>query len=86
MWGDFLDAHPVWLQYRAAVDAYCAAVRATGTAMEICDLPGEGIRGNSHFPMMDRNAHEVAQRLLAWLHALSAQGIWSSTPFNQETP
>lgn len=87
MWGDFLAAHPVWLRYREAVDAYCAAVRASGAAMDLCDLPREGIHGNSHFPMMDRNSHQVAQRLLAWLHALAAPGAQTPpmTTSNQET-
>ena len=74
MWGDFLDAHPVWQRYRAAVDAYYGAVQAHGAAVDLCDLPAEGIRGNSHFPMMDRNSHEVAQRLLAWLAKISPSG------------
>lgn len=71
VWGDYIDAHPLWSRYRATADAYFAALRAAGVAASVCDLPREGIAGNSHFPMMDRNSELVAQRVIAWLtHAV----------------
>lgn len=70
MWGDFLPAHPIWMRYRGAVDAYCDTVRASGVTVDLCDLPAEGMRGNSHFPMLDRNSDAVAERLLHGLRAL----------------
>ncbi len=31
--------------------------------------PAEGIRGNSHMLMMDRNSDEIAARIQQWLRA-----------------
>lgn len=71
VWGDYIDDHPIWRRYRANVDAHAAALKAAGTRAELCDLPSEGIRGNSHFPMMDRNSDAVARRVLRWLDAIA---------------
>lgn len=71
VWGDRIADHPVWRRYRANVDAHAAAVRATGVRSDLCDLPGEGIRGNSHFPMMDRNSDAVAARVLRWIDTIA---------------
>lgn len=67
LWGDYLDLHPIWLRYRAAVQAYGDAVQAKGAHFDLCELPRLGIHGNSHFPMLDRNAHQVARCLLDWI-------------------
>lgn len=71
VWGDHVDEHPVWQRYRANVDAYAMALKATGVQTDVCDLPGEGIRGNSHFPMMDLNSETVAARILHWLDRIA---------------
>ena len=71
VWGDHIAGHPVWLRYRANVDAHAAALKAAGARADVCDLPREGICGNSHFPMMDRNSDAVATRVLRWLDAIA---------------
>ena len=45
-------------------------IRAAGVRVDVCDLPREGLKGNSHFPMMDRNSDAVAARVLAWLDTI----------------
>jgi pimeloyl-ACP methyl ester carboxylesterase len=67
VWGDYLDGHPAWRSYRPAIDRYAAALDRA----ELLDLPARGIRGNSHFPMMDDNSDEVAALVLAWLARIS---------------
>ena len=70
VWGDRIADHPIWQRYRANVDAHAAALQAAGGRADVLDLPHEGIRGNSHFPMMDRNSDAVAARVLRWLDAI----------------
>ncbi|MDH2238587.1 alpha/beta fold hydrolase [Pigmentiphaga sp. GD03639] len=70
VWGDHIGDHPVWRRYRATVDAYAAVLARSGAAVESLDLPAEGVRGNSHFLMMDRNSGLIADRVLRWLDAL----------------
>lgn len=49
-WGDYLDSHEGWIEIVKPFDeAEAGTVR----------LPELGIRGNSHFPMSDRNSDEV---------------------------
>lgn len=71
VWGDYIADHPIWQRYRANVDAHASALRAAGVRADICDLPTEGVRGNSHFPMMDRNSDLVASRVLRWLDTIA---------------
>lgn len=74
VWGDYIACHPLWSRYRAGVDGYVAALQAAGVPATLCDLPSEGIAGNSHFPMMDRNSDVVAQRVIDWLAAAAVRG------------
>ena len=45
-----------------------------GGSVDIIDLPKIGIRGNSHFPMMDHNNREVADLIQRWL---TDKGLYS---------
>lgn len=71
MWGDYIDRHPVWPRYRRTVDDYCEALRGAGGQADVVDLPSQGVRGNSHFLMMDRNSDAIADRVLGWLAAVT---------------
>ena len=55
---------------RMSGTAYGAAVLASGARFDLCDLPRLGVHGNAHFPMLDRNAQQVAQHLLDWIRTL----------------
>lgn len=72
--GDYLDTDPFWQTMLIRARAYIAALEKAGVPTEIIDLPALGIRGNSHFPMMDRNADDVAALVQAWMdrHGLMA--------------
>ncbi len=67
LWGDHTNESPRWFGYRARIDAYGAALTATGGVLDIIDLPATGIRGNSHFPMMDDNSDAVAALIQSWM-------------------
>ncbi|MGH3171385.1 MAG: alpha/beta fold hydrolase [Trebonia sp.] len=65
--GDFTEASPLWVRLTADTRRHTARLRAAGARADVLDLPAEGIRGNSHNPMMDANSDLVAERVLAWL-------------------
>lgn len=72
VWGDHISHHPVWRRYRETVDRYAAVLHSVGVHSSVCDLPLEGVAGNSHFPMLDRNSDQVAQRVIDWLVSVTA--------------
>jgi pimeloyl-ACP methyl ester carboxylesterase len=72
VWGDFIQQHPIWSTYRTAVDTYMRAISETGARVDFLDLPGLGIEGNSHFPMLDLNSELIAQRVVDWLKQVSS--------------
>jgi hypothetical protein len=41
--------------------------KTAGGSIEIVSLPDLGIKGNSHFPMMEKNNAEVADVIHKWL-------------------
>jgi pimeloyl-ACP methyl ester carboxylesterase len=67
VWGDYLDIVPRWAETKARIGAYADAVRAAGGSFDIIDLPAMGIRGNSHFPMMDDNSDAIAGLVQDWM-------------------
>jgi pimeloyl-ACP methyl ester carboxylesterase len=69
VWGDNLAQSDLWGKLRVAPDRYRAALLAEGGTADLLDLPAEGIRGNSHMVMMDRNSDQVAARIQAWMAA-----------------
>lgn len=72
VWGDHLDErHPIWTGYRNSADRYWQEGRTAGLSYASLDLPRRGIRGNSHFPMLDRNSDQVLAEVLQWLDTQS---------------
>ncbi|MEP6962476.1 MAG: esterase [Acidobacteriota bacterium] len=69
IWGDFVDEDPRWSQNRKVVNAYYDAVRAGGGVVDIMKLPDQGMHGNSHMVMMDKNSDQVAGLIQKWLEA-----------------
>ena len=58
---------PTWMAYREVVDHYISRLKQAGGQVDILDLPAQGIRGNSHVPMMDDNSDEVAGLVFDWV-------------------
>ena len=73
MYGDYVDADPRWSVIRRNARRFADAVRAAGGSVDDVDLPTQGIRGNSHMIMMDRNSDQVAEVVQAWL---ASRGLW----------
>ena len=67
LWGDFIAEAPIWGDYREVADAYRDKLLAASATADLLDLPAEGIDGNSHLPMMDRNSDVIAERIYDWL-------------------
>jgi pimeloyl-ACP methyl ester carboxylesterase len=65
--GDFTELSPLWVELTADMRRHAAKLRAAGVRADLLDLPGAGIHGNSHNPMMDCNSDLVAGQVLAWL-------------------
>ena len=72
--GDYIDRDPFWQEIVGRVNRYLAAIRDSGGVADVIDLPGMGIHGNSHFPMMDRNSDTVAAMIQDWMRS---QGLVS---------
>lgn len=67
VYGDYLDATPLWCDLVQQAKTFRQGLQAQGTATRWMELPQEGIRGNSHMLMMDDNSDAVAERVCAWL-------------------
>lgn len=72
VWGDHLQDSPeVWWSYRSSANGYWQDASAAGLPYASLDLPRRAIRGNSHFPMLDRNSDQVFAEVLHWLETLA---------------
>ncbi len=67
VYGDHIGLDARWPAIRARTDRYLAAARAAGADVDVLDLPGRGIHGNSHMLMMERNNAEIARLIHEWL-------------------
>lgn len=60
IWGDYMMDHPAWKPMRAMFDS---------APCEVVVLPEAGIKGNSHFPMSDKNSDQVYRLAEDWINA-----------------
>lgn len=72
IWGDNLQGSDYWRKTRAAADGYAAALQERGGRADILDLPAQGMTGNTHQVMMDRNGEAVAGLVADWIAQLPA--------------
>jgi len=66
--GDNMDTDPRWPRMRERVQEFAQRY----ACVTVLSLPDEGITGNSHMLMMDRNSLQLAARVHDWLMALLA--------------
>jgi pimeloyl-ACP methyl ester carboxylesterase len=67
IWGDFIQqSGSHWIGYRQQAETYLQTIQHI-SSIALLDLPAAGIKGNSHFPMMDRNSDEVLHHVLQWM-------------------
>ncbi len=67
LWGDYVDLAPRWSPRLKMCRAFVEAVNKAGGRAENVVMPEIGMKGGSHMLMQDRNSHEVADWLLAWI-------------------
>jgi pimeloyl-ACP methyl ester carboxylesterase len=67
IYGDFIEHDSRWPRMRATGLAFAESIKAAGGSVDVVDLPGIGIKGNSHMIMMDKNNAEVANLIQRWL-------------------
>src|SRR5207253_139034 len=79
IWGDYIPKtlDPINVGPRLTLDTrrrnvlrtklFAEAIRRHGGDVEILDLPSIGIRGNTHWPMLDNNNYKIADLLSNWL-------------------
>ncbi len=62
-----MEKHPAWAESKKLCYEYSDKLRATGADSQILDLPKEGIHGNSHMLMMEKNNFEIADLIEDWM-------------------
>jgi pimeloyl-ACP methyl ester carboxylesterase len=67
VFGDYIDQSPRWTPRLKDCRDFVAAAKRAGASVELLVLPEEGIHGNTHMLMQDRNNLEIADRLLTWI-------------------
>src|SRR5436309_10581220 len=67
LYGDNVDKSPMFSAQLANNRKMAELAKSAGGSVEIVSLPELGIRGNSHFPMMEKNNAEVADVVHKWL-------------------
>ncbi len=67
VYGDYLDATPLWQRLCASGRDYAESLARHGARVDTWRLADMGIVGNSHMPMMDDNSDDIAARIGAWI-------------------
>jgi hypothetical protein len=67
IYGDYVATDARWPTIRANNLKFHDAIRAAGGKPEVIELTAQGIKGNSHMLMMDKNNLEVAAVIQRWL-------------------
>ncbi|WP_454692816.1 hypothetical protein [Achromobacter aegrifaciens] len=72
VYGDYLDATPLWEKLCITGQAYADELARQGARVQTWRLADMGIGGNSHMPMMDDNSDDIAARIGAWIRGAAA--------------
>ncbi|MGE8611808.1 MAG: hypothetical protein ACN6PF_05865 [Achromobacter veterisilvae] len=72
VYGDYLDATPLWERLCDAGRAYAGELERQGARVTTWRLADMGVAGNSHMPMMDDNSDDIAARIGAWIRGAAA--------------
>jgi pimeloyl-ACP methyl ester carboxylesterase len=67
LYGDNVDKSPMFSTQREANLKMAALAKAAGGTIDIVNLPDVGMRGNSHFMMMENNNAAIADFIQTWL-------------------
>ena len=67
LYGDNVDKSKMFSGQRDSNIKMAALAKAAGGSIEIVNLPDLGIRGNTHFMMMEKNNAQIADVINEWL-------------------
>src|SRR5262249_44135835 len=67
VFGDYVDLAPRWAPRLKSCREFAAAVQKAGGKTELLVLPEQGIKGNSHMLLQDKNSLELAALRVRWL-------------------
>lgn len=67
LYGDNVDKSPMFSSQRQTNLKMVETAKSVGGSVEVVNLPDLGIRGNSHFMMMERNNAQIADVIAKWL-------------------
>jgi pimeloyl-ACP methyl ester carboxylesterase len=67
LFGDYVDLASRWAPRLKSCREFAAAIHKAGGKTELLVLPEQGIKGNSHMLMQDKNSLEIAALLVKWL-------------------
>ena len=67
VWGDYIERTPFWKGINTTLGTYSKALKDQGGTSDWIDLPAQGITGNSHMLMMDKNSDLIASRIQSWV-------------------
>jgi pimeloyl-ACP methyl ester carboxylesterase len=67
VWGDHLADSAPWQKFIVPPTKYREAIVAAGGTADWIDLPKQGIAGNTHMLMMNRNSDQIAALVQEWL-------------------
>ncbi len=67
LYGDYVDTSEMFSTQRKYNLERAALAKARGGSIEVVNLPDIGIRGNTHFMMMERNNAQIADAIDKWL-------------------
>jgi pimeloyl-ACP methyl ester carboxylesterase len=66
LWGDYIARSELWCSYRRLAQEFIVTLEQNTQILQI-NLPDMGVRGNSHFMMLDRNSEDIAGLVGKWL-------------------
>jgi pimeloyl-ACP methyl ester carboxylesterase len=67
VWGDYLEQYPFWQPIVARQEKFRTNLRNADGVGDLLKLPDEGVKGNSHMLMMDKNSDQIAGLIQQWL-------------------
>jgi dienelactone hydrolase len=67
LYGDNVEKSRMFSEQRENNIRMAALAKAAGGSVEIVNLPEIGIKGNTHFMMMEKNNAEIADVIEGWL-------------------
>ena len=70
IWGSHIAKGSNWEIYRGNMLSYYEKQKAANSPVEWLNLPDNGINGNSHFMMLDKNSTEIFNIIHTWLQKI----------------